>query len=100
LSAARLGALLEPADASSAATPDALSRKLKELSLFSGPGTLALLVWDDLDARIVLGAADERKETLTGERTDGGAVGLYGVLSGSEAWARSPHAVRYQGEIL
>ncbi|MBX3193213.1 MAG: tetratricopeptide repeat protein, partial [Labilithrix sp.] len=100
LSAARLAALLEKPDPASGATPEAIGRKLKELSLFSGPGSLALLTWDDLDAKLVLGAADEKKETLAGEATDAGAVGLYAVLGGPDAWERSARAVRQRGDLL
>ncbi|MCU0681086.1 MAG: hypothetical protein MUF34_02280 [Polyangiaceae bacterium] len=99
LSAARLGALLAAPDAAAGVTPEAVSRKLKELSLFSGPGTLALLVWEDLDARLVIGAADEKKEQLVGEATDAGAVGLYAVLGSTESWASAPHAAWYRGEV-
>jgi tetratricopeptide (TPR) repeat protein len=100
LSAARLGQLLDHPDPANGITTEAVSRKLKELSLFSGPGTLALLTWEDLDAGFVVGAADEKKETLAGEMTDASAVGLYAVLTAPETWARSQHAVRYRSEIL
>lgn len=100
LSASRLAALLAKPDANAGATPEAVGRKLKELSLFSGPGTLALLTWDDLDAQIHIGAPDEKKETLAGEATDAGAVGLYSVLGTTETWDRVPHAVRNKGNLL
>lgn len=100
LSATRLGALLEKPDPAAGVTPEAVSRKLKELSLFSGPGTLSLLRWDDLDAQLVVGAADEKKEQLTGEATDAGVVGLYAVLASTEAWERAPHGVRFKSELL
>jgi tetratricopeptide (TPR) repeat protein len=100
LSASRLAALLAKPDPNAGATPEAIGRKLKELSLFSGPGTLAILTWDDLDAQIYVGAPDEKKETLAGEATDAGAVGLYSVLGTSEAWDRVPHAVRNKGNAL
>jgi Ca-activated chloride channel homolog len=100
LSASRLATLLAKPDAAAGATPEAIGRKLKELSLFSGPGTLALLTWDDLDAQIYIGAPDEKKETLTGEAIDAGAVGLYSVLGTTEAWDRVPHAVRNKGNAL
>ena len=98
LSGSRLASLLATPDPS--ATPEALSRKLKELSLFSGPGTLALLTWDDLDAQLVIGANDERKENFAGETTDAGAVGLFGVLTSSETWGALPHAVRVKSDLL
>ena len=100
-SASRLGLLLnDPTAAGGESAKAGIGRKLKELSLFSGPGTLALLVWDDLDAGLVLGAADEKKETLAGEATDAGAIGLYAVLGSPESWDRAAHAVRYRSEIL
>ncbi|OJY15605.1 MAG: hypothetical protein BGO98_23265 [Myxococcales bacterium 68-20] len=100
LSASRLAMLLDKPDPASGATPEAIGRKLKELTLFSGPGSLAILTWDDLDAKLVLGAADEKKETLAGEVTDAGAVGLYAVLGAPDAWARLAQAVRYKSDIL
>jgi Ca-activated chloride channel homolog len=100
LSASRLAALLAKPDPAAGATPEAIGRKLKELSLFSGPGTLAILTWDDLDAQIYVGAPDEKKETLAGEAIDAGAVGLYSVLGTTEAWDRVPHAVRNKGNAL
>ncbi|MBS2017000.1 MAG: hypothetical protein JST00_29200 [Deltaproteobacteria bacterium] len=100
LSATRLGLLLEKPDPAAGVTPEAVSRKLKELSLFSGPGTLALLRWDDLDAQLVMGAADEKKEQLVGEATDAGSVGLYAVLASTEVWERAPHGVRFKSELV
>jgi len=99
LSASRLGLLLEKPDPAAGVTPEAVSRKLKELQLFSGPGTLSLLRWDDLDTQLIVGAADEKKEQLTGEATDAGAVGLYAVLASTEAWERAPHGVRFKSEL-
>jgi Ca-activated chloride channel family protein len=96
LSASRLATLLASPDPAAGVTPEAIGRKLKELSLFSGPGSLALLGWDDLDAKLVLGAADEKKEMLAGEATDAGVVGLYSVLGATDATS----AVRYRGDIL
>ena len=100
LSAARLGVMLDKPEPAAGATPEAISRKLKELSLFSGPGTLSLLVWEDLDASLVIGNADEKREQLVGEQTDAGAVGLYAVLGSTESWDRIAHAARYKSEIL
>ena len=96
-SAARLGVLLSDPKAAGS-TPEAIGRKLKELGLFSGPGTLALLTWEDHDARLVLGAADPKKESLVGEPTDAGPSALYGVLLGQGAWARQAWAVRWASD--
>ena len=100
LSASRLGLLLDKPDPAAGVTPEAVSRKLKELSLFSGPGTLSVLTWQDLDAQLVIGTADEKKETLAGEATDAGAIGLYAVLGSSEIWDRADHAARFKSELL
>jgi Ca-activated chloride channel homolog len=98
-SAARLGALLsDPQVTGGTESKDAVARKLKELSLFSGPGALALLTWEDHDAHLVLGAADPKKEDLRGEPTDASPTALYGVLLGQGDWDRKPWAVRYAND--
>lgn len=100
LSASRLATLLATPDPAAGATPEAVGRKLKELSLFSGPGTLTLLVWDDLEARLSLGAADPKRENLAGESTDAGAVGLFALLGTGAEWERTPRAVKVTGDPL
>ena len=100
LSASRLGVLLDKPDPAAGVTTEAVSRKIKELSLFSGPGTLSILTWEDMDAQLVLGTADEKKEQLIGENTDAGVVGLYAVLTAPDSWERVSHAARYKSEIL
>ena len=95
-SASRLGVL--HADPKFAADVGSIARKLKELQLFSGPGTLALLSWDDLDARLVLATAQDSAETLLGERIDAGETGLYSILASTEAWAKTGWAVRWKAE--
>jgi len=98
-SAARLGILLSnPAPIGSPNAADAIARKLKELQIFSGPGTLGLLVWQDLDARLQITAADDKKETLAGEMTDGGETGLYALLTSNDAWERTARAVRWKAD--
>ncbi len=98
-SAARLGALLDdPAPAGGAGAKAAIARKIKELQLFSGPGTLALLTWEDLDAQVALVSADDKKETLPGEVTDAGRTGLYGLLLSNDAWAKTTWAVRWKSD--
>ena len=91
-SAARLGQLLD----AKGSPADAIARKLKDLHLFAGPGTLALLTWEDLDARLVLANADEKKETLAGEATDAGAVGLTSLLTSADVWNQTHWAVRFK----
>lgn len=95
-SASRLGVLF--ASPTPGTTPEAVARKLKELQLFSGPGVLGLLTWDDLDARLAIVAADDKKETLAGEITDAGATGLSGMLTSSDVWEKTARAVRWKSE--
>ncbi|MEO6420268.1 MAG: VIT domain-containing protein, partial [Polyangiaceae bacterium] len=98
-SAARLGILLgNPAPNAPAGSAEAIHRKLKELQLFSGPGTLALVVWNDLDARLSLAAADEKKEALAGETTDAGVTGLYSLLASNDTWEKTARAVRWKAD--
>jgi len=99
-SASRLGVLFATPSLAQGTTPDAIARKLKELQLFSGPGVLALLTWEDLDARLQLVAADDKKETLAGEVTDAGVTGLSGLLTSSAAWEKTTRAVRWKSEPL
>lgn len=100
-SAARLGALLsDPGKAG--ATPDAIARKLKELQLWSGPGTLALVTWDDRDARLSLVAEEQKDkhETLLGESTDAGAVGLFSLLASTDSFEKRAWTVRPKADVL
>ena len=98
-SAERLGVLLaDPAKAGGAEAAEGITRRLKQLQLFSGPGTLALVAWEDLDARLLLVNADAKKETLTGEPNDAGETGLFGVFVQSDAWQRGPWAIRWKSD--
>jgi Ca-activated chloride channel family protein len=96
-SAARLGVLLNDPKAAGGGTDakEAIGRKLKELGLFSGPGSLALLTWEDHDAQLELAAADPKKEDLLGEPTNASKAALYGVLLGQGDWEKRPWAVRW-----
>jgi tetratricopeptide (TPR) repeat protein len=99
-SSVRLGALLsDPAAAGGPGAKEALARKLKELGLFSGPGTLAVLTWQDHDVHLALGAADPKKEALLGEPTDASPTGLYAVLLAQGAWDKQSWAVRPTSDV-
>ena len=68
LSAARLGRLL--ADKSAPAGQiESVSRKLKELGVFSGPAALVILTWEDYKAALSLVGLDGDKEAPAGEPT-------------------------------
>jgi predicted negative regulator of RcsB-dependent stress response len=108
-SAARLGLLLDGKAGgglkAAATNPEAeksfdesIGRKLKDLQLFAGPGTLALLTWEDLDARLTLASADEKKETLAGEATDAGVVGLTALMISPETWTKNQWAARFKAD--
>ena len=56
------------------------------------------MTWEDLDARLLLVSADDKKETLTGEATDAGETGLFAVFVQSDAWQRGPWAVRWKAD--
>ena len=75
--------LSDPAKAGGADAAEGISRRLKQLQLFSGPGTLALVAWEDLDAKLALVNADAKKETLTGEPNDAGETGLFALFTQS-----------------
>ena len=57
-----------------------IERELKELQLFSGPGTLLVLTWEDLTADLLLTTAMEDQVVALGELTDAAPVGLSSVL--------------------
>ncbi|HEX7664390.1 MAG TPA: tetratricopeptide repeat protein, partial [Polyangiaceae bacterium] len=97
-SASRLGALYANPAAAAGATPDAIARKMKELGLFSGPGSLAILSWEDRDAKLYVGAADAKNDALAGETTDAGDIGLYAVLSPNDAFEKTAHAVKWKAD--
>ena len=94
-SAARLGLLLhDPAAAGGANAVSAVTRKLKDLQLFSGPSTLALLTWEDLDARLALSGQEGGEEVVPSENTDAGATGLAELILADDAWERATWTVR------
>ena len=83
-SAARLAKLLasaaKGAGSASQPPPEALERKLRELQLFNGPGTLDLLAWEDLFAELRLETRAEGKLSQLGTTTDASPIGLYATL--------------------
>ena len=98
-SAARLGccSTTRPRQAESRRSTS-IVRKLKELQLFSGPGTLSLLTWEDLDANVVLVGKEAGKESLVGEMTDAAPTGLGALLLNKEAWDKRSWSVRWRSD--
>lgn len=98
-SAARLGGLMaDPSKAGGADALEGITRRMKQLQLWSGPGTLALVTWEDLDARLVLVHGDEKKETPTGEPNDAGDAGLFALFVQNDAWQEGPWSVRWKAD--
>ncbi|MEO7034846.1 MAG: VIT domain-containing protein [Polyangiaceae bacterium] len=81
-SAARLAGLLSDA----AAQPDTderkrnMERELKELQLFSGPGRLVLLTWENLSSDLLLVARTGARDLALGDATDAAPAGLSATL--------------------
>jgi Ca-activated chloride channel family protein len=79
-SAARLGsAIAKPpaGEGDPAKISEAMKRKLKELQLFQGPGSLVLLTWDDLSVDLALATGDVALSR--GDLVDAAPVGLSGA---------------------
>jgi Ca-activated chloride channel family protein len=98
-SAARLARLIDrPQPAApgqdAAACLAGLKRQLKELQLFSGPGTLVLLTWEDLSADLLLVSRQGNKDVGLGETTDAASAGLSAVLLPTADAAQSSRVAR------
>ena len=92
LSASRVAALL--ADPPKGTSDGALQRKLKELQLMTGEGTLVLVTWPDLTSDVVLTTLVDGKATALGEAIDAAPVGLSGALLSSNDAARATLVAR------
>jgi Ca-activated chloride channel homolog len=78
--AALLAELLRTAAAGSAEIPEAgVTRELRWLQLFDGPATWTLLVWEDLEADLVLAHADPKSREHVGDPIVAGHTGLYAL---------------------
>jgi len=79
-SAARLAGLLADPAASADERKRSIERELKELQLFSGPGQLVLLTWENLAADLLLVARTEDRDIALGDATDAAPAGLSAAL--------------------
>lgn len=61
------------------AMADGMSRKMKELSLFSGPSVIAILTWDDLNVDLVLVGKEGDKDGALPELAESASVGISAV---------------------
>lgn len=82
LSAARIGRLL----AGDVPAPERarLERELKELQLWTGPGTLYVLTWENLQVDVVLNVEQGATAVALGDITDAATVGLSAAALGAE----------------
>jgi hypothetical protein len=81
-SAARLAGLLSDPAASTYTEERkrSIERELKELQLFSGPGRLVLLTWENLASDLLLVARAEDRDIALGDATDAAPAGLSAAL--------------------
>jgi Ca-activated chloride channel homolog len=79
MSAARLARLIA-APPKSGAKPESVKRELKELGLFSGPGRLVLVTWEDLSIDALVTTSSGGEDRGLGDLTDAAKVGLSAVL--------------------
>jgi len=95
---AYLAALLGKAEGSSEISAESVTRELRRLQLFDGPSTWTLLVWEDLEAELVLAHADPSARTHLGDplvAADTGLFALQAPASGLPALK-----VRHTGEAM
>jgi hypothetical protein len=97
LSASRLARLLAVPSAPADQT-ESVSRKLKELQVFSGPGALVLLTWEDLGAALSLVSMEGDKEKAVGEVTDARPVGLVSALLSSGDLDKTRWVIRWRND--
>ncbi|WP_437794435.1 VIT domain-containing protein [Sorangium sp. So ce693] len=97
LSAARIGRLLA-GGAAPGAEAESLARKLKELQLFSGPGALRVVLWEDYAAELALAARDGQVDAALGDGTFAPAVGLAAVQLPASELARLEWRVRFRSD--
>ncbi|XYH95788.1 VIT domain-containing protein [Sorangium sp. So ce1128] len=101
LSAARIGRLLAGGGAPGAAAgaeAESLARKLKELQLFSGPGALRVVLWEDYAAELALAARDGQVDAALGDGVFAPAVGLAAVQLPAAELARLEWRVRFRSD--
>ncbi len=97
--AALLGGLLRDALAGSAKIPEAgVTRELRRLQLFDGASSWTLLVWDDLQAELVLTHADPQSREHVGDPIVAGRTGLYALQAPPSGMP--PLTVRHAGQVL
>ncbi|WP_437965912.1 VIT domain-containing protein [Sorangium sp. So ce260] len=101
LSAARIGRLLAgdgAAAPAAGAEAESLARKLKELQLFSGPGALRVVLWEDYAAELALAARDGQVDAALGDGVFAPAIGLAAVQLPASELGRLEWRVRFRSD--
>jgi Mg-chelatase subunit ChlD/tetratricopeptide (TPR) repeat protein len=97
-SAARLARLLHAAKTGQGGSLEAevssMKRKLQELGVWSGPATLVVLTWEELDAELLLVTRSGGRDTNLGDVVDAAVVGLSAVLLPNPELERLAFAAR------
>jgi len=97
--AALLAGLLRDALAGTAEIPEAgVTRELRRLQLFDGPATWTVLVWEDLEAELVLTHADPENRSHVGDPIAAGHTGLWALQA--PPTGLPPLVVRHAGPVL
>lgn len=97
-SAARLAQTLKKPPAGEgdpAKIDEAMRRRLRELQLFNGPGSLVLVTWNDPSVDLALAAGESA--TVTADPVDASAVGLAGAFLPQGATASFHPVVKVRG---
>ncbi len=81
-SAARLGRLL--VSEKNQDKREQITRRLKELQLFDGPGALVVVTWADLQSRFALSTEFEKQALRTGDLLSSSPVGLAAAMLSPE----------------
>ncbi len=95
---AYLAGLLDQADGSADIPAESVVRELRRLQLFDGPSTWTLLVWEDLEAELILTHADPSTGTHLGDPLIAGDTGLFALQAPTTGLPEL--AVRQTGEAM
>lgn len=95
---AYLAGLLDQANGSADIPAESVARELRRIQLFDGPSTWTLLVWEDLEANLVLTHADPSAGTHLGDPLIAGDTGLFALQAPTTGLPEL--AVRQTGEAM
>ena len=93
-SAARLARLIESPPKGAQGKVKSIKRELKELGLFSGPGHLVVVTWEELSNDLLLTTQVAEEEVLLGQVTDAAKSGLSAVLLSKADGSRARFSAR------